>query len=188
MPVILTNIETLVRPLVGDFSTAGIDIFTYGASAVFTLTEPNVITPLTAVLTNEVESGTTFTFDSSVNKMTVTSSLSSGDTVQATYNFYPNYSSTEITNYIQGALSHISINNYATYIITGSTDEIHPEPTEREKHLIAVVTSLLMKPDNRTIRLPDMTITVPKDLPTNKKIAATISHFKRNIHGIFSIA
>ena len=57
----------------------------------------------------------------------------------------------------------------------------------REENLVATITALLINPDNRTIRLPDITINVPNDLPTNEKISKTIAGFKHDIHGILEI-
>ena len=187
MSVTLTNIETLVRYLLGDISSTQIpgDIFTYGTSSIFTLSESNVIS-VTDVLINDETSGVDYTYDSSTGKVTVNSSLTAGDTVEVQYTYYSNYSSTEIQSYIRAAIMHLSTTNYYTWIIQNST--IFPEPEENEKNLIATITAILMEPDNRTYRLPDITIVTPKDLPTVDKIRKTIAVFKRNIHGIFTIS
>lgn len=187
MTVLLTDIETKVRSLLGDFSQTTKDIFTYTASAIFTLTEPNALA-ITTVSVNDVTSGVTNTYDSTTNKVTVTSALSTGDTVEVQYTYYPDYSSTSIGQYIKAAFTHISAHNYKDWIVEGASDEIHPEPDERQTNLIALIASILIRPDNRSYKLPDMTIMVPKDIPTADKVGKAIIIFKLNKHGIFTIS
>lgn len=189
MAVTLTDIETKVRYLIGDNSTSMIpgDIHTYGSSAVFTLTEDNVIS-VSTVLQNDVELGSSeWSFDSDTNKVTVSASLTSGDNMEIQYTYYPNYSSTEIQNYVQASLVHISANNIKDFIVKGSSDTIYPEPDDREINLISSITRLLIEPGNKSYRLPDFTINVPSDLPTDQKIKNVISGFKKNSHGIIDV-
>ena len=187
MSTTLSSLESKVRYLIGDNSTSAIpgDIFTYENSNVFTLTESNVENVI-AVLVNdeELESGS-WSYNSTTNKVTISSSLSSGDVVEIRYTYYPNYSSDEIKKYIQAALVHISANNYKTFIVENET--IYPEPDDREKNLIALITSILIEPNNKTIRLPDVSIAVPRDLPTDQKISRAIALFKKDTHGILDI-
>lgn len=184
----VTDITTLVRYLVEDFSKSMIpgDVFTYTTSNVFTLTEENVIS-VTGVFINDVEIGDSeYSFDSSNNKITITASLSSSDTIEVQYTYYPNYSNTEIESYIKGAIVHLSINNYYTYEID-TTGYVYPEITLREKNLLAFVTATLIEPGNQSYRLPDMTISNPKSLPTRDLISKSISIFKHNSHGNFDL-
>jgi hypothetical protein len=186
MAVTLTNIESQVRYLIGDNSTSSDpDVFTYSTSSVFTLTEDNPIS-VSTVTVNDVDIGdSNWSFSATTNKVTITSSLSSGDTVEITYTYYPNYSSTEVQNYIRAALIHISANNYKDFKVEDST--IYPEPETREENLIAAITALLIEPDNKSYRLPDVSVSVPKDLPTHEKIRRTITVFKKNVHGLFDV-
>ncbi len=184
----VTDITTLVRHLIEDFSRTMVpgDVFTYTTSNVFTLTEANV-NSVTSVLINGSEIGDSeYAFDSTNNKVTITASLSSGDTVEIQYTYYPNYSDTEIENYIKGAVIHLSVNNYYTYEV--DTDgEIYPEISEKEKNLLSFVTATLIEPGNQSYRLPDMTISNPKSLPTRDLISKSISIFKHNTHGSFDL-
>jgi len=151
MSVTLSNIETLVRYLIEDNSATMIpgDLFTYEASAVFSLTESNVIS-VTSVLKNDVALTVTteYTYSSTTNKVTIIASLTAGDTIEVQYTYYPNYSSTEIQNYVRAAITHISINNYETFEVHNSI--IYPEPEEGEKNLISTITAILIKPDNKS--------------------------------------
>jgi len=181
-----TNLITKIRTLLDDNSVSGQDVFTFGSSHVFTLSEPNALT-VTDVSRNDTSSGVSYTFNSATNKVTVGSTLTVGDTVIISYTYFPNYSTTELKNFFQAALVHLSVNNYGHIEYDSSSDGFYPNVSDREESLIALITSTLINPDNRTIRLPDVTISVPNDLPTNKKIAQYIASFKRDVHGIFDI-
>ena len=182
----MDNLITKIRSLISDNLITVSDIFTYGSSKIFTLTEPNIGT-ITDVYRNDVTSGVIHTYSSTSNKVTISSSLTSGDSIKIEYTAYQNYSDTEITAYIQAALIHLSINNYYNFEYDATMDDIYPTVEPKEENLIAIVTSLLINPDNRTIRLPDLTINLPNDLPTDQKISKTIARYKRDSHGVFSI-
>lgn len=182
----MTTIIAKVRNLIQDNSSSISDIFTYENSNIFTLTESNVIT-VDDVYRNDSISNVIHTYNSTTKKVTVSSSLTSGDTIKIEYTAYQNYSDTEIIGYIQSALIHLSINNYYNFEYDSTNNEIYPEPESKEKNLIAIIASLLINPDNRSIRLPDLTIGVPNDLPTDQKISKTIAIYKKDSHGIFSI-
>lgn len=186
MAISLASITTLVRYLLGDTAKSQVpgDIFTYDSSAVFTLSESNA-TAVTSVSVNDVSSGVSYTYSSAKQTVTISSSLTSGDTIEIQYTYYPNYSDTEIQDYINAAIIHLSVNNFYDYTISNSN--IYPDPTPAEQRLIAIVTGLLIEPDNKTYRLPDLTINVPKDLPLHDKIRKAILINKINTHGTFDI-
>jgi len=183
MSVTLTTIETLVRYLLDETAKTQLpgDIFTYGASSIFTLTETNPVS-VSAVLVNDESSGVSYTYESSTNKVTISSNLTSGDTVEIQYTYYPNYSSTEIQNYVRASIVHISVNGYYTFEI-GSNDVIYPEPDENEKNLIALIAAIIIEPNNKTYRLPDITVQVPNPLSKEDMIRKAISVFKLGAGG-----
>lgn len=186
MAITLASITTLIRYLLGDTTKTMIpgDIFTYDNSAIFTLSESNA-TAVTDVLVNDVSSGVVYAYSVTKQTVTISSSLTSGDTVEIQYSYYPNYSDTEIQDYINAAIIHLSVNNFYDFTISDSS--IFPDPTPAEQRLIAIVTGLLIEPDNKTYRLPDMTVNVPKDLPLHDKIRKVIMVAKQNSHGTFDI-
>jgi len=184
MSINLSNIESVVRVLIEDSEEINIDIFTFKASTVFTLTEVNVNT-ITNVFVNDVLTAL-FAFDSTTNKINITESLTEGDTVEVRYTHFPDYSDTEIDKFIESALVHISTNKFKDFVLVSGGD-IWPEPNIDEKNLIAMVTSVIIKPDNKTLRLPDITIMAPKDLPVHMKIAKIIGIFKSAKTGTFTI-
>ena len=184
----ITEIETLVRHLINDYQHTMMpgDIFTYENSSVFTLTESNV-NSVTAVLHNDIELGSgDYSFDSSTNKLTVSASLTSGDTIEIQYTYYPNYSSTEIEQFVRAAVINLSINHYYTFEVDDSQD-FYPQISDKEKNLVAFIAAILIDPDNKSYRLPDMSITVPKSLPTRDLVSKAVAIFKHNTHGLFEI-
>ena len=183
MSVTLTTIETLTRYLLDETAKTQVpgDIFTYGASNIFTLTETNAIS-VSDVLVNDESSGVAYTYNSSTNKATITSSLTSGDTIEIQYSYYPNYSSNEIQNYVRASIVHLSVNGYYTFEI-GSDSVVYPEPDENEKNLIALITAILIEPNNKTYRLPDITVQVPNPLSKDDMIRKAISVFKLGSFG-----
>ena len=186
--ITVSTITTIVRAIISDFSVLRSDIFTYTNSNVFTLTEDN-ISSISDVTINDVSSGVTYTFDSTHNKVTVSSSLTTSDTVEIAYNCTENYSDTEIENYISSALVQISIHNYANFEIINST--VFPEPSLKEKNLIASITAVLMEPNNLSISLPGIGLRIPtatKSKSVQDMVGYLIAIFKKDTTGIWGVA
>ena len=187
MDTTLSTLETLIRAILGDISKTMVpgDILIYQNSNVFTPSESNVIA-ITEVYVNDVPlTSGQYSYDAINNEVTITSTLNSGDVVEIQYTYYPNYSSSEIQSYVSAALVHLSVNNYYTWQIANNT--IYPDPEPNDVNLIAFVTSILINPDNKSYSLPDIRITVPKDLPLNVKINKIIAIARRNSHGAFEL-
>lgn len=185
----VTTVETIVRYLIEDSAKTQIpgDIYTYTSSSVFELSELNVVS-VTTVLRNSVALSTSsWTYSSTTNKVTISSSLSSGDTIEIQYTYYSNYSSNEIEGFIRSAFVDLSINNYYTFEVDDN-DNFYPEMTDKEKNLVAAIAMIRINKTKQSLRLPDISITYAKDLNVNDKIAKTISLFKHNTHGFFSVS
>jgi len=139
-----------------------------------------------SVLKNDIELGDSdYSFNSINNKLSVSASLTSGDTIEIQYTYYSNYSTSEIENYVRSAIVYLSTNNYFDFEIEDSV--IYPEPEVREQNLIASVTAILVNPPLQSLRLPDMTINYAQELNTADKISRAIAIFKKNIHGEFNV-
>ena len=187
MNVTIATIRTLVRYVLNDFSISMIpgDIFTYVSSSVFTLSESNEIA-VSSVLVSEVELGSGgYSYDTTTNKVTISSALTVGDTIEIQYTYYPNYSDGEIEGYIRAAIMHLSVNNYYHFEVEDNT--IYPDPNEAEKNLIAIIAGLIAEPNNYSMTLPDVKINMPKDLPLHDKISRVIAKAKHNTHGVMEI-
>lgn len=184
----LVGISTIARILVADYSSPGTYIDTYTTTPIFTVDESNVNT-IVDVLINGHSSGVTYTVAQNNTQITITSTLNVGDIVEIDYTFYANWSNTEIQNYVQAALVHMSVNNIKTYNISDSDQvTLYPEPTDGEVNLIALIASILMKPENISYRMPDIAVQVPKDLNTIDKIRKVISMYKKDGSGQFFLA
>jgi len=186
MATTLSTITSHVRNLLGDVGVTDSDLFTYSSSNVFTLTESNVNT-VNEVSVNDISSGVSYTYNSTTNKITVTSSLTTGDTVEVNYSYYTNYSDTIIQAYVEASVIHIRSCNLKDFIVENST--IYPDPDSRERGLIAMVAALLIEPDNESYRLPDMSVTKPtrNDVPVHTKIRQLIAVFKKDTHGVIDV-
>lgn len=179
MAVSLTEIETLVRYMINDTDTSNKDIFYYNTTNIFTLSESNNVT-ITAVYINNVLT-TDYTFDESTNRITINDDMLVDDLIEIHYTCYLNYSSTEVQNNIRAILPYLNLYNFKLYKIVGT--EIYPEPTDEEQNLLAIITSIYINPDNVSISLPDLKITVPKDKTKMEKIKDAISQFNFNCGG-----
>jgi len=187
MATLLTTLATKVRNLLGDFSITQKDVFTYASSAIFTLTQNNPVA-VTIVYKNSVElSSSLWSFDSDTNKVTLTGTLTTGDTIEIDYTCYLNYSTAEINAYIQSAIIYLSINNYYDFRYDSTTSCIYPELEEREENLIAMVTSVLVEEPIQALRLPDLTINFPNNLNKDSKISKIISIYKKDNSGIIDL-
>jgi hypothetical protein len=161
---------------------SNVDVYRYDGISAFTLKEPNPIA-ITEVLVNGVSSGYSYSFDASANRVTVTGAFLTDDLVEIEYTCYLNYSNSQILSYIQSALDYLSI-YLKTFIIESSaqesgTDIILPRPCSGEESLIAIITAILINPQNRTIAIPDVKITPAEKLSTDQIIQRQIALFKK---------
>ena len=185
----VSTIRTKVRYLLNEIAKDTTDIFTFETSRVFSLSETNPI-EITSVFKNDVEvseSGN-WSYSSTTKKLTFESgySLTSGDTIQIDYTIYPNYSNTELDSYLHSALMFLSNFQYDYFEI--DSDDVNPEPSNEEENLIAMVTAIIIKPEDKSYRLPDMSVSISnRALPKEEKIQRLISAFKKSKTGVYAI-
>ena len=185
MLVTLAQITSAVRNIVGDNLVTGEDFFTYTTSGIFTLQEDNVST-VNDVLVNSISSGVTYTYSSTTNKVTISSSLTYGDSIEVDYSYYRKWSDSEIQGYIKSAIAQLAIRNFKEFVVNDTT--VYPEMSGKEKYLIAQIASIIMKPDNREIKLPDMTIKASwNSNPVAEMIDKVIGIFKKDNSGVFKV-
>lgn len=184
----LIKIEAKVRPLIDDMIKTGRDIFTYSSNGVFTLTEPNALSVISAYKNGSLVSGGNWSFDITTGKFTLVGGAIN-DVIEVVFTYYNQYSSAEIQAYTTAALVHISSNNYKLFDVM-SGNMLDPTPEARDINLVSLITSILIKPDNVTIRMPDFQRLVPVSsaMSTHEMIRRTISVFKKDSHGIFAVA
>jgi hypothetical protein len=170
-------IRPKVRALIGDLGSSGFESFVYRNTDTFVLAEENIST-ITKVFLNGTELGTgEYSYDSTTNRLTISvTGLSNSDIIQVYYTYYK-YSDTEITEYIRGALVWITYGAYKETDYELEEDDIYPTPDNRTIDLISLITSILIKPDYTTYRLPTVTVVYGGRMPKDEKIEKLVSKF-----------
>ena len=172
----ITRIIDKTRSLINDLEQSNLDSFIYVNSSIFTLGE--TANSITFVEINGVTTSS-YSFNSSTNKITISASLTANDVVVIKYTYYAKYSDTEIKSYIDGALSHISINGIKNFMIESGL-RFYPYPTESEENLIAIITAILMKPLFNSYRTATVSVSFPERQSKEEKIADIIGRFKHS--------
>lgn len=171
----LSQIRTKVRYFIPDIEKTASQTFTYTTSNIFTLQDNNA-SEVTSVTKNgnALESGQTYTFNSTDKTVTVDASLIVDDVVTIYYKYY-DYSDTELNSYIHYALAKISASKLKTFRIQDTN--VYPKPTELELNLIALVAVILLKPNQSMYKLPTITVQCPENMSKDEKIDKLISDF-----------
>lgn len=186
----LTKIINWVRQLIKDqLKSDGYVAFDFNGDNIFTLPEPFVVESSIKVYKNGTEiDDTNWEFDSNTNQVIV-DFVNSGedfeaeDLVEIKFNYYAKYSDTEIQGFVESSFLYFTEFRYAKTFYINDQNQIVAEddisPTTKEGHLIALVTAILINPDNVRISLPDITRTGSQDKSKKDQIAETISRFLR---------
>lgn len=173
---------TKIRALVEDFDKSGFETFSYSTSSIFTLAQENIT--ITKVLKNgeEIEN---YVFDSITNKITILSEsgeeLISGDIIEVDYTYFK-YSETELNGYIISSLVWLNVfayndDNYEFDEDSAGELVISPEPNNRTSDLIALIASILIRPDYTQYKLPNITVIYNGKIPKEQRISKLISKF-----------
>ena len=179
----MTTVIEKLRNLIGDnLITTGRDVFTFESitsSKIFTITESNVSASSIIVLKNGVVwAVSNYTYSATTGKITVTGTLTAGDSLEVDYSYYSKYSDTELQGFIKGAISYLAVGKYGTFAVK-SDNIIFPTPTEAEENLLALIASILIKGDVTHYRTPEITINFEKSDSKEKKIYKIITQFKK---------
>lgn len=167
-----------IRDLLNDNYDTQSDLFTYYASKIFTLTQPNALSTSIIVYKNGVVwANTNYSFNSITNKLTVTGTIVSGNTLEIFYSTYKRYSDNVLSGYIGAALTHLSVEQYKTFTITSSI--IFPTPSACEENLIALIASILIIGTITSYKTPELTITFAETDSVSNKIQKTIRNFNK---------
>ena len=184
----LLELYDKIRALVGDaLPTPGFEIFEYTTTNIFTIASQNIT--ITSVLINGTITSD-YTFNVENNKITVSASgLTSSDKIEVDFiNF--KYSTLELKEYIRAALTWISIFGGDEKDFEIETDFIVPTPDNPTEDLIAIIASILIKPNIVRKSLPGgITVVYPKMMSKEKVIEQLIVRYNRGIGvtGIISL-
>jgi hypothetical protein len=161
----ISTIERLVRALLKDrLRTDGRDAHIFLGSANFTLTEDYPSAASIKVYKNGTPLLTGWSYNVSTNILTISAILATNDNILITYSFYDKYSSAEIADYIESSLLYFAqygyrklfkLNDARTEVLT--IDGVNP--TSKECYEIAIITSILIDPQNIEIKTKDFTVT-----------------------------
>jgi len=175
----LTEAKTKIRALIEDIGSSSFETFTYTTTNIFTIAQENIT--ITKVLKNGVELGSgEYSFDSTTNKITITAALTSGDTIEVDYTFYK-YGDTELIEFIRAALVWMSIYADCSTDYEIEENDIYPTPDNKTEDMIALVASILIKPDYSEYRLPNLTVRYPRNITKEEKIERLVRKFHRGI-------
>lgn len=180
----MDTIIAKVRDLIEDIlKTDGLDTFTYESSSsskIFRLTESNVVSSSIVVEKNgAVWASSNYSYSSTTGKLTVTGTLTAGDALEVDYNYYAKYSDSEIRGYIKSSITYLAVEKYKTFKVD-ENNVIFPTPTEGEEDLIALISSILIKPNLKSYRTPEISITYNEGDNKETKIKKAVRQFKKN--------
>ena len=178
----LSDIRTKIRALIGDISSCECEVFTYEGSNIFTLCADNV-TSITSVTVNgnELASGETYTYDATCNKLTIDATLTTNDIIEVKF-CGTKYSDAELNSYVEASLVYISIHDDCSdEDFELDDEEIFPTPTNKEEDLIALIASIMIKPDYTVYKLGDLRVQYPGNMTKEERIIEFITRFRRGI-------
>ena len=179
----ITSVVNIIRGLIDDtLRTDGRDSFIYSSDNIFRVTEDFVDFTTLKVYQNGIQLGSEdFSYDEDTNRVTVTASLSANDTIVMEYSYYKKYSNNEVEAYLQSSLSYFPQYQYKkTFDI--KNDKIVAingyNPTSDELYFIAIITSIVIDPQNIKISIPDLNISAKRDESDVEQIKKAFRNFK----------
>ena len=178
----MTQILIKLRDLMGDNLTpVPDDVQEYlGGAKLFTLMYSDIDSSTLLVYKNNVLwANTNYSYSSITKKITVTGTLTTGDSLRFEYSAYEKYTDNELRGYIRSAIYHLAVEKYKTF--TAKSDNIvYPTPSEAEESLIAIVAAILVKSNIKQYRTPEFTIVFDTDnMSVEKKIKTTLNQFRK---------
>ncbi len=183
------EVKIKIRALIEDLSESNTEVFTYTTSAIFTLAEPNIIA-ISEVTKNGVALGDSdYSFSATTNKVTVTATLAADDEIEINSTCYLKYSETELREFIRAALIYCSLWGTKDFELEDDGDDSYtfePTPNQKELDMIALVTSIIIKPNYTKYELKGVVVMeFPKNIDKDSKIRKTILQLQ-SMNGIFT--
>lgn len=188
----LSNVKIKVRALIEDLLKSGSETFTYTSSNIFTLIEPNAVEAIDFTIDGAaLDSGEIYALDTDTNKVTLSGiTPTAGQEIEINYTYYAKYSETEIREYIRASLVWISLFGECKDFELEEDGEgdynFEPTPTSKQLDLIALITSILIKPDWNEYKLPNLTVKFPRTQDRDTKIRKLIVRLQSMV-GEFSL-
>lgn len=184
----IARLIRLVRGNADDNLEVKTETKTYTTSLVFTLLQDNANSLLNTLIDGAVlAQGESATLDTSTNQVTLVASLVAGQEVQYKFNYYSNFSDSQIKAAIESALSYISLNGIQDFYYDISSEEITPYLSKKEEYLTALIAAIILKPNYSKYKTSTIEINYPENLSKDEKIKNIIKDFKSGTSLIFGI-
>lgn len=184
----ISSLIQTIRGLIHDLQkTNGRDSFEYIGDDVFTISESFISSSSINVYVNgTIIDEDDWSFDSDKNQITIdfvdsSSSLSEGDIIIITYNYYRKWSDTEIEKYIGSALSYFIQYRYKKVFEIDDTDIIainDENPETKELYFICLITALLIDPQNIEIDTPEFKLGRNREKSDQEQIRDAFRQFQ----------
>jgi hypothetical protein len=166
----ISTITRFVRALLKDrLQLDGRDAFIYQGDINFSLSQDYPSSSTVKVYKNGTLLSTGYSYNATTNLVTITATLATSDIILITYSYYDKYSDAELIDYIESSFLYFNqfgyrktfkLNDARTEVLT--IDSINP--TVKECYEIAIITAIIIDPENIEIRTKDFTVTA-----TNKE-------------------
>lgn len=166
----ITTITRLTRALLKDrLNVTGRDSFIYNGDNNFTLSEDFPDSSSIKVFKNGTLLGSGYTYNSSTNIVTITAGLSTNDIILITYSYFDKYSEPEMVDYIEASFAYFAQFGYKKlFKLNEARDTVLTingvNPNARECYEIAIITALVIDPENIDIRTKDFSLTATNKL------------------------
>jgi len=107
------------------------------------------------------------------------------DIIEIDYSYHQ-YTNDEMIGYVRASMVWISVyaHNPKAFDIDSDSETIEPTPTTQEADLIALIASIILKPDYTSYRLPNLTVTYRRELPKYERIEKLIAKWEQCGEGV----
>ena len=178
------KIRNKIRNIIQDNSKSSFETFIIEDGLSLPIAQDNVLS-ITNVTVQGTTIGSAYSYDSENKIVTLESGTATTNDVAVVYFTYTKYSNTELDGFILSALSYLDIFTYPTSFLaeSGNTDLV-PIPSIKEQNLIAMVASILIKPDFNQYQTSSVNVKYPRTMTKEKRIEDLIAKFKFSKVGI----
>lgn len=184
--VTTANIITMIRGLIKDLlQTNGRDSYRYDADATFLLSKDFVSSSTIKVYKNGtlLTLTTHYTYNSTTNKITISTTLVKNDDIIVTYSYYDKYSDSELLSFISANLCQFVVHKYPKYFYVNDSSEIVTydgvNPTVEEGNVIALITAIDIDPKNINIKTRDFSISSEESKSKSEQVSDIFSKWTR---------
>ncbi len=188
----INNLDTLyqkIRALINDHKSKGVELFEYKNSPTFIIAQNNI----EIIKTTNKETGQELSksFNEESNELTLSlesaEEVSFGDKIEVSFNFY-NYSNNELKEYIRASFVWLNIYSSECNKYEVEDNDIYPTPNDDTLDLIAIIASIIIKPNYSEYKTSNHTVRYPRTMTKEDKIEQLIKRYKFSSEGIVDFA